>query len=57
MFGIEDPAIWGAYLLSLLAAALCVVYGLWNWNRGDDEVVEPEDVAWEEEEREVDEAL
>ena len=56
MFGIEDPAIWVAYLLSIVATVLCVAYGLLNWNRGDDSV-EPEDVAWEKEEREVDEAL
>ena len=45
MFGIEDPRIWLAYLLCILSAALCVVYGLINWNRGD-EAVEPADVRW-----------
>ena len=57
MFGIDDPAVWLAYLLSILATVLCVAYGFINWNRGQEPTVGPEDVAWAEEEREVDEAL
>lgn len=32
MFGIPDPQIWLAYLLSIMSAALCVIYGILNWN-------------------------
>jgi len=32
MFGIPDPQIWLAYLLSIISAVLCVVYGIVNWN-------------------------
>ncbi len=37
MLGIIDPWIWGVYLLCILSTALCVGYGLVNWNRGADE--------------------
>lgn len=33
MLGIPDPQIWLVYLLCIGASALCVVYGLINWNR------------------------
>ena len=32
MLGIPDPQIWLVYLLCILSAALCVVYGIINWN-------------------------
>lgn len=37
MFGITDPWIWSTYILCILSAGLCVVYGLFNWNRGTEE--------------------
>jgi len=55
MLEIEDPWIWSAYLLTLLSAIGCVVYGLVFWNQRDGE--SPEDAAWEKEEEEVEEAL
>lgn len=51
LFGIQDPWVWGAYLLCVLSTLLCVVYGLINWNKGD-ETVKPEDVQWAKEEKE-----
>jgi hypothetical protein len=36
MLGIDDPWVLTAYLLCLASAALCVVYGFANWNRGED---------------------
>jgi hypothetical protein len=56
MFGIEDPQVWGAYLLCILSALFCVGYGLLNWNKGE-EKVHPEDQAWVEGERKVEETL
>ena len=56
MFGIEDPWIWSAYLLCILSAILCVVYGLINWNKGD-EPVQDEDVRWAAEEKKVEQEL
>ena len=37
MLGIPDFWIWSAYLLCLLSAAACVIYGIYNWNKGDEE--------------------
>ncbi|HII06283.1 MAG TPA: hypothetical protein HA349_02890 [Methanotrichaceae archaeon] len=57
MLGINDPWIWGVYLLSFLSALLCVAYGLVNWNKGGktetDEILE--EVVWEEGEVEMEE--
>lgn len=36
MWGIQDGWILAAYLLCIGSALLCVVYGVVNWNRGDD---------------------
>ncbi len=54
MLGIEDKGVLAAYLLCIGSAVLCVVYGLINWNRGD-EPVEPSDVKWVAEEKKVEE--
>ena len=39
MFGIDDPQVWLAYLACLLSTGFCVVYGMVNWNKGDEEVL------------------
>jgi len=55
--GINDPWIWGVYVLSVLSALLCVAYGLVNWNKGvkkeQKEILE--EVAWEEGEAQMEE--
>lgn len=56
MFGIEDPYIWSAYLLCILSAALCVIYGLITWNRGGEDV-KIEDIDWVKEEQQIEEEL
>ena len=35
VLGINDPWIWSIYILIILSALLCVVYGAINWNKGD----------------------
>ena len=45
MLGIDSIGVLAAYLLCIASAILCVIYGLINWNRGD-EPIEPEDVQW-----------
>ena len=45
MLGIDDPWIWSAYVLCLASTILCVIYGVINWNRGDDAVV-GDDMRW-----------
>lgn len=56
MLNIPDPWVWLAYVLCLGSTVLCVVYGLINWNRGD-EPVQREDVTWATQEKKVEETL
>ncbi len=57
MLGIADKWVLLAYVLSILSAILCVVYGWRTWNKGD-EPVKQEDVQWAKEEKEeVEETL
>lgn len=57
MLGIDDPWIWGVYILSIFSALLCVIYGIVNWNReGELEALEvKEEAAWEASEEEMQE--
>lgn len=59
MFGLKDPIIFLAYLLSVLGAIGCVVYGVLNWNKGGEHEKEEikEEAKWEEEEKKIDENL
>ncbi len=54
MLGIEDKWVLTAYLACIGSTVLCVVYGLINWNRGDDAVA-PDDVTWAEHEKKAEE--
>lgn len=56
MLGIEDKWVWLAYVLCILSSLLCVVYGLANWNKGE-ETVEQDDIRWAAEEKRVEEEL
>lgn len=42
VLGIPDAWIWGAYLLCILCTAICVIYGLMNWNKEGDEASQTE---------------
>ena len=57
LLGFDDPWIWGVYLLCILSALLCLVYGIINWNReGELEALEiKEEAAWEANEEEMQE--
>lgn len=50
MFGIEDPLVLIGYLLCLVSALACVIYGLVMRNRGD-ETMDMDDAQWEQEQR------
>ena len=56
VLGIADPGVWSAYLLCILSTLFCIVYGIINWNKGD-EVVHPEDKKWVEDEKHIGETL
>ena len=55
MLGIPDFWIWSAYVLCILSAAACVIYGALNWNKGaEDEVQQFEERSkWEKTEEEI----
>lgn len=57
MLGIDDPWIWGVYLLCIFSALLCLIYGMVYWNKeGELEALEAkEEEAWEEREEEMQE--
>jgi len=57
MLGIWDPWIWGVYILCILSALLCVIYGIINWNKGGEEEAQEiiEEAAWEMKEEEMEE--
>lgn len=56
MFGIESMTVATVYLLCIASAILCVVYGVINWNKGE-EAIQPDDVKWAAEEKKVEEEL
>ena len=56
MLGIEDKYVALVYILCILSTLLCLVYGIVNWNRGEN-VVKDEDVRWAKEEKKVEEEL
>jgi hypothetical protein len=56
LLGIDDPAIWSAYLLCILSAVFCIIYGIFNWNKGD-EAIRSEDIKWVKDEKKVEEKL
>ena len=59
VLGIEDPWIWGAYLLCILSTLLCVVYGIVKWNEGAETEAKEmaEELSWEKKEEEMEEEL
>lgn len=56
MLGIPDPWVAAAFILCGLSALACLVYGVLNWNRGDDSVSEV-DRQWAEQEEKIEETL
>jgi hypothetical protein len=57
MLGINDPWIWGVYILCILSTLLCVAYGLANWNNGiepgREQVEIREELEWEDQEEQM----
>ena len=59
MLGIPDFWIIFAYLLCILSAVACVVYGLINWNKGGDNEGGQiaEERSWEKKENEIEDNM
>ncbi|WP_173391317.1 MULTISPECIES: symporter small accessory protein [unclassified Lebetimonas] len=52
-----DIGVCSAFWLTILSALLCVIYGLINWNKGDEESNEMLLKKWADEEKELNEEL
>ena len=59
MLGLGDFSVFAAYVLCILSAVLCVVYGIVNWNRGANvsPEVAAEEARWDAEEKKIDDEL
>jgi hypothetical protein len=59
MLGINDPWILTAYLLCILSAVLCIIYGAYYWNKGAENETEEfsEEAKWEKDELKIEETL
>jgi hypothetical protein len=59
MLGLEGNSIFLAYILSIISALGCLIYGIINWNKGGDK--EPQEMGeekkWESDEEKVSETL
>jgi len=56
MLGLGDFMIFLAFVLCILSALACVIYGIINWNKGAD-IDEPIEKEWEKTERDIAEEL
>lgn len=56
MLGIQDRWVSLVFLLCVLSSVLCVLYGIFAWNRGTEDI-RPEDKRWAAEEDKVEEKL
>jgi len=59
MLGLQDNSIFIAYMLSILSALGCIVYGIFNWNKGGKDEAKQilEEEKWETEEEKINETL
>lgn len=57
VLGINDPWVLSAYIGCILVMLLCVVYGILNWNKGDEdeEIQVKEEMEWHKKEKEMEE--
>lgn len=49
MLGIDDPGIYMGYIFAILGLMACVIYGIMNWNKGEETDIEEiqKDLEWE----------
>ncbi len=56
MLGFGDVWVFLAYFFSILAAVLCMVYGILNWNKGEEG--EPRNVSqWRKDEMDMEKSI
>jgi hypothetical protein len=56
MSGFQNKSVALAYVLCIASTLLCLIYGMANWNQGEDEVRD-EDVRWLKEEDQIQDDL
>lgn len=57
MLGMGDFPIFLVYALCLLSALACIVYGIFNWNKGADADEPQVEKEWQETEKDISEEL
>ena len=57
LFGLNDVSIITVYLLCILSTLTCVVYGIFNWNKGSIKEQEQKLIDWSNTEKTIDENL
>lgn len=57
MFGLGDIWVSSALVLSILSVAVCIIYGIINWNKGHDDEVHQmnEEIKWQVEDSKLEE--
>ena len=55
MLGLEGTGVFLAYILCILSALMCVVYGMMNWNKpaADDSKEINEELEWEKKDADI----
>jgi cellulose synthase/poly-beta-1,6-N-acetylglucosamine synthase-like glycosyltransferase len=56
-FGLSGFSIFLAYLLTILSAILCLVYGILHWNKGQHPHDIEEELDWQKEQVQIDDNL
>ncbi|MHB8962782.1 MAG: symporter small accessory protein [Saccharofermentanales bacterium] len=56
MLNLGDFSIFAVYILCILAAVTCVIYGIFNWNKGS-EPAQDADKKWQDTEKTISEDL
>lgn len=59
MMGFDDGSVFWAWFLMILSSLGCVVYGILNWNKGEDvsELEAREEAKWDAEEKHIEKEL
>lgn len=59
MMGFDDGSVFWAWFLMILSSLGCVVYGILNWNKGEEvsELEAKEEAKWDEEEKHIEKEL
>lgn len=57
VLGLPDPWIAAAIFLSIAITVFCAIYGIVNWNRGDDAAPDRETIDWAKDEEIIEKEL